>query len=210
MTITTAQIKELRERTGAGIMDCKKALEKTQGNLEKAIDELRKKGLAKAKKRAGRIAKEGLVHAYIHAGGKIGVLVEVNCETDFVARTKAFQNFVKEIAMQIAATNPLVVNKEALSPEIIEREKEIYRQQAIVSGKPEKIIDRIVEGKLQKFFEEACLIEQPYIRDPSIKIKDLLNELVAKTGEKIVVKRFVRFQLGEKSPDETQVSESSA
>jgi len=210
MTITTAQIKELRERTGAGIMDCKKALEKTQGNLEKAIDELRKKGLAKAKKRAGRIAKEGLVHAYIHAGGKIGVLVEVNCETDFVARTKAFQNFVKEIAMQIAATNPLVVNKEALSPEIIEREKEIYRQQAIVSGKPEKIIDRIVEGKLQKFFEEACLIEQPYIRDPSIKIKDLLNELVAKTGEKIVVRRFVRFQLGEKSPDETQVSESSA
>jgi len=210
MAVTTTQIKELRERTGAGIMDCKKALEKTKGNLEKAIDELRKKGLAKAKKRAGRIAKEGLVHAYIHAGGKIGVLVEVNCETDFVARTKAFQNFVKEIAMQIAATNPLVVNKEALSPEIIEKEKEIYRQQAIASGKPEKIIDRIVEGKLQKFFEEACLIEQPYIRDPSIKIKDLLNELVAKTGEKIVVKRFVRFQLGEKSPDETQVSESSA
>ena len=210
MAVTTSQIKELRERTGAGIMDCKKALEKTQGNLEKAIDELRKKGLAKAKKRAGRIAKEGLVHAYIHAGGKIGVLVEVNCETDFVARTKAFQNFVKEIAMQIAATNPLVVNKEALSPEIIEKEKEIYRQQAIASGKPEKIIDRIVEGKLQKFFEEACLIEQPYIRDPSIKIKDLLNELVAKTGEKIVVRRFVRFQLGEKSPDETQVSESSA
>ena len=210
MTITTAQIKELRERTGAGIMDCKKALEKAQGNLEKAIDELRKKGLAKAKKRAGRTAKEGLVHAYIHAGGKIGVLVEVNCETDFVARTEAFQDFVKEIAMQIAATNPLVVNKEALSSEIIEREKEIYRQQALSSGKPEKIIDRIVEGKLQKFFEEACLIEQPYIRDQSIKIKDLLNELVAKTGEKIVVKRFVRFQLGEKSPDETQVSESSA
>ena len=210
MTITTAQIKELRERTGAGIMDCKKALEKTQGNLEKAIDELRKKGLAKAKKRAGRTAKEGLVHAYIHAGGKIGVLVEVNCETDFVARTEAFQNFVKEIAMQIAAANPLVVNKEQLSSEIIEREKEIYRQQALSSGKPEKIIDRIVEGKLQKFFEEACLVEQPYIRDQSIKIKDLLNELVAKTGEKIVVKRFVRFQLGEKSLDETQVSESSA
>jgi len=210
MTITTAQIKELRERTGAGIMDCKKALEKAQGNLEKAIDELRKKGLAKAKKRAGRTAKEGLVHAYIHAGGKIGVLVEVNCETDFVARTEAFQNFVKEIAMQIAATNPLVVNKEELSPKIIEREKEIYHQQAIASGKPEKIIDRIVEGKLQKFFEEACLIEQPYIRDQSIKIKDLLNELVAKTGEKIVVRRFVRFQLGEKLPDETQVSESDA
>jgi len=210
MTITTAQIKELRERTGAGIMDCKKALEKAQGNLEKAIDELRKKGLAKAKKRAGRTAKEGLVHAYIHAGGKIGVLVEVNCETDFVARTEAFQNFVKEIAMQIAAANPLVVNKEELSPKIIEREKEIYHQQALSSGKPEKIIDRIVEGKLQKFFEEACLIEQPYIRDPSIKIKDLLNELVAKTGEKIVVRRFVRFQLGEKLPDETQVSESDA
>ncbi|CAD7781767.1 MAG: Elongation factor Ts [Candidatus Methanoperedenaceae archaeon GB37] len=131
MTITTAQIKELRERTGAGIMDCKKALEKAQGNLEKAIDELRKKGLAKAKKRAGRTAKEGLVHAYIHAGGKIGVLVEVNCETDFVARTEAFQNFVKEIAMQIAAANPLVVNKEELSPKIIEREKEIYHQQAL-------------------------------------------------------------------------------
>ena len=210
MAVTTTQIKELRERTGAGIMDCKKALEKTQGNLEKAIDELRKKGLAKAKKRAGRTAKEGLVHAYIHAGGKIGVLVEVNCETDFVARTKAFQDFVKEIAMQIAAANPLVVNKEQLSSEIIEREKEIYRQQALSSGKPEKIIDRIVEGKLQKFFEEACLIEQPYIRDQSIKIKDLLNELVAKTGEKIVVRRFVRFQLGEKLPDETQVSESDA
>ena len=210
MTITTAQIKELRERTGAGIMDCKKALEKAQGNLEKAIDELRKKGLAKAKKRAGRTAKEGLVHAYIHAGGKIGVLVEVNCETDFVARTEAFQNFVKEIAMQIAAANPLVVNKEQLSSEIIEREKKIYRQQALSSGKPEKIIDRIVEGKLQKFFEEACLVEQPYIRDQSIKIKDLLNELVAKTGEKIVVRRFVRFQLGEKLPDETQVSESDA
>jgi len=210
MAVTTSQIKELRERTGAGIMDCKKALEKTQGNLEKAIDELRKKGLAKAKKRAGRTAKEGLVHAYIHAGGKIGVLVEVNCETDFVARTKAFQDFVKEIAMQIAAANPLVVNKEQLSSEIIEREREIYRQQALSSGKPEKIIDRIVEGKLQKFFEEACLVEQPYIRDQSIKIKDLLNELVAKTGEKIVVKRFVRFQLGEKSLDETQVSESSA
>jgi len=210
MAVTTSQIKELRERTGAGIMDCKKALEKTQGNLEKAIDELRKKGLAKAKKRAGRTAKEGLVHAYIHAGGKIGVLVEVNCETDFVARTEAFQNFVKEIAMQIAAANPLVVNKGQLSSEIIEREKEIYRQQALSSGKPEKIIDRIVEGKLQKFFEEACLVEQPYIRDQSIKIKDLLNELVAKTGEKIVVKRFVRFQLGEKSLDETQVSESSA
>ena len=210
MAVTTSQIKELRERTGAGIMDCKKALEKTQGNLEKAIDELRKKGLAKAKKRAGRTAKEGLVHAYIHAGGKIGVLVEVNCETDFVARTKAFQDFVKEIAMQIAAANPLVVNKEQLSSEIIEREKEIYRQQALSSGKPEKIIDRIVEGKLQKFFEEACLVEQPYIRDQSIKIKDLLNELVAKTGEKIVVRRFVRFQLGEKLPDETQVSESDA
>jgi len=205
-----AQIKELRERTGAGIMDCKHALEASQGDMEKAIEWLRKKGMAKAQKRAGRTALEGLVHAYIHAGGKIGVLVEVNCETDFVARTEDFQKFVKEIAMQIAATNPLVVSKEDLSSEIIEREREIYRQQAIASGKPEKVIERIVEGKLEKFFEEACLLEQPYIRDDSLKVKDLLNELVAKTGEKIVIRRFVRFQLGEKLADETQVSKGSA
>jgi len=209
MSVSMAQIKELRERTGAGIMDCKHALEASDGDMEKAIEWLRKKGMAKAQKRAGRVASEGLVHAYIHAGGKIGVLVEVNCETDFVARTEDFQKFVKEIAMQIAATNPLVVKKEDLSPQILEKEKEIYRQQAISSGKPERVIERIVEGKLEKFFEEACLLEQPYIRDDSIKVKDLLNELVAKTGEKILIRRFVRFQLGERLPDEAQISQSS-
>ena len=210
MAVTTAQIKELRERTGAGMMDCKKALEESQGDMEKAIDWLRKKGMAKAQKRAGRTASEGLVQAYIHAGGKIGVLVEVNCETDFVARTEDFQKFVKEIAMQIAATNPLAVSKEDLPAEVIEREKEIYRQQALASGKPERVVDRIVEGKLEKFFQDACLLEQPYIREDKIKIKDLLNELVAKTGEKIIIRRFVRFQLGEKLANETEVSKGTA
>lgn len=210
MAVTTAQIKELRERTGAGMMDCKKALEASQGDMEKAIDWLRKKGMTKAQKRAGRTASEGLVQAYIHAGGKIGVLVEVNCETDFVARTEDFQKFVKEIAMQIAATNPLAVSKEALPAEAIEREKAIYREQALASGKPEKVVDRIVEGKLEKFFQDVCLLEQPYIRDDKVKIKDLLNELVAKTGEKIVIRRFVRFQLGEKLANETEVSEGTA
>ncbi|MDL1970027.1 MAG: translation elongation factor Ts [Candidatus Desulfofervidaceae bacterium] len=210
MAVTTAQIKELRERTGAGMMDCKKALEASQGDMEKAIDWLRKKGMAKAQKRAGRTASEGLVQAYIHAGGKIGVLVEVNCETDFVARTEDFQKFVKEIAMQIAATNPLAVSKEDLPAEVIEREKEIYRQQALASGKPERVVDRIVEGKLEKFFQDACLLEQPYIREDKIKIKDLLNELVAKTGEKIIIRRFVRFQLGEKLANETEVSKGTA
>ncbi len=210
MAITTAQIKELRERTGAGMMDCKKALEECQGDMEKAIAWLRKKGMAKAAKRAGRTASEGLVHAYIHAGGKIGVLVEINCETDFVARTDDFQKFAKEIAMQIAATNPIAISKEDLPTEVIEREKEIYRQQALESGKPEKVIERIVEGKLNKFYEQACLLEQPYIRDDKLKVKDLLNELVAKTGEKIVIRRFVRFQLGEKSGNDTEISEGAA
>ena len=210
MAITTAQIKELRERTGAGMMDCKKALEECQGDMEKAIAWLRKKGMAKAAKRAGRTASEGLVHAYIHAGGKIGVLVEINCETDFVARTDDFQKFAKEIAMQIAATNPIAISKEDLPTEVIEREKEIYRQQALESGKPEKVIERIVEGKLNKFYEQACLLEQPYIRDDKLKVKDLLNELVAKTGEKIVIRRFVRFQLGEKSSHDTEISKGAA
>ncbi len=210
MGITTAQIKELRERTGAGMMDCKKALQECQGDMEKAIAWLRKKGMAKAAKRAGRSASEGVVQAYIHGGGKIGVLVEINCETDFVARTEDFQNFAKEIAMQIAATNPLAINKEDLPSEVLEKEKEIYRQQALDSGKPEKVVEKIVEGKLNKFYEQTCLLEQPYIRDDKIKIKDLLNELVAKTGEKIVIRRFVRFQLGEKSADETEVSEGAA
>jgi len=210
MAITTAQIKELRERTGAGMMDCKKALEECQGDMEKAIAWLRKKGMAKAAKRAGRTASEGLVHAYIHAGGKIGVLVEINCETDFVARTDDFQKFAKEIAMQIAATNPIAISKEELPAEVIEKEKEIYRQQALESGKPEKVIERIVEGKLNKFYEQACLLEQPYIRDDKLKVKDLLNELVAKTGEKIVIRRFVRFQLGEKSSHDTEISKGAA
>lgn len=203
MPITTTQIKELRERTAAGIMDCKQALEECKGNLEKAVDWLRQRGIAKSQKRAGRVAKEGAIQAYIHAGGKIGVLVEINCETDFVAKTQDFKEFAKEIAMQIAATNPLVIAKEDLPAEVIEREKEIYRQQAIASNKPKKVINDIIKGKLEKFFKASCLLEQTYIRDESIEVEDLVNELIAKTGEKIVIRRFARFQLGEKLSNET-------
>ena len=190
-------VKDLREKTGAGIMDCKKALQETEGDFEKAIDFLRKKGIAAAAKRAGRATKEGLIASYIHPGGRLGVLVEVNCETDFVARTEVFQNFVKEIAMQVAATNPLAVDRETLSEESIEKEKEIYREQALSQGKPEKILDRIVEGKIGKYFQEVCLLEQPYIKDTDKSVKDLLTETTAQLGENIGIGRFVRFRLGE-------------
>lgn len=197
MQITSAMVKELREKTNAGIMDCKAALQESQGDMEKAVDYLRQKGLAVAQKRAGRTASEGLVHSYIHAGGKIGVMVEVNCETDFTARSEAFVDFAKNLAMHIAATSPLSIAREGLPPEVVAREQEIYRAQALETGKPEKIADKIVEGKLKKFYQEVCLLEQAYVRDTDITVEDLLNELRAKTGENVIVSRFVRYQLGE-------------
>ena len=199
MQITSAMVKELREKTNAGIMDCKAALQETQGDMEKAVDYLRQKGLAVAQKRAGRTASEGMVHSYIHAGGKIGVMVEVNCETDFTAKSEPFVDFVRNLAMHIAATSPLAIERENLAPEIVAREQEIYRAQAAESGKPEKIIEKIVDGKLKKFYQEVCLLEQAYVRDTDISIEDLLNELRGKTGENVLVRRFIRYQLGEDS-----------
>jgi len=195
--ISAAMVKELREKTGAGIMDCKKALQEKGGNVEEAVDYLREKGLAAAAKKSGRITSEGLVSSYIHAGGKIGVLVEVNCETDFVARTDEFQAFVKDICMQIAATNPQGVSREDIPAEVVEREKQIYRTQALESGKPEKIVDRIVSGKLEKFYQENCLLEQPFVKDTDKTVEDLVKEMIAKTGENIGIRRFVRFVMGE-------------
>jgi elongation factor Ts len=190
-------VRELRQRTGSGIMDCKKALEETDGDLEKAIDHLREKGLAKAAKKSGRATKEGMVGSYIHGGGRIGVLVEVNCETDFVARTPEFQNLVKDTAMQIAAANPLYVDRETVPVEVVEKERQILRTQAIESGKPEKVIDRIVEGRMGKFFSEVCLLNQPFIRDPDMTVQEVINSVISKIGENISVRRFVRYQLGE-------------
>lgn len=190
-------VKELRERTGAGIVDCQKALTETSGDLEKAITFLREKGLAAAAKRAGRAAAQGLVGSYIHGGGKIGVLVEVDCETDFVARTDEFQRLVKDIAMQVAAANPRYVRRDEVSDSEKEKERAIYRTQTEQSGKPAAVIERIVEGKLEKFFSEVCLLEQPFIRDPSKTIEQLVKESVAKTGENIIIRRFARFQIGE-------------
>jgi elongation factor Ts len=195
--VTAQMVKELRERTGAGFLDCKKALEEANGNMEEAILILRKKGLAKAEKKVGRQTADGLIGSYVHAGGKIGVLVEVNCETDFVARTEDFQNLVKEIAMQIAAMNPKYISPEDVPTEVLEREKEILREQVIRTGKSGPVVEKIVEGKLKKFFEENCLLEQPYIRDPNLTVKELIAQAVAKLGENIRVRRFVRFQLNE-------------
>jgi elongation factor Ts len=197
LEINASLVKELRERTGVGMMDCKKALLESGGDLQSAIDYLRKKGIATAKKRGGRVTSEGLVQAYIHGGGKIGVLVEVNSETDFSAKTNDFSEFVKNIAMQIAATNPIAVDRVGIPPHILEKEKEIYMTQARESGKPEKVWDKMVEGRLKKFYSEACLLEQPFVKNPDITVQDLLNELMAKTGENIVIRRFVRYQLGE-------------
>ena len=199
MEITTELIKELREKTGCGMMDCKAALSEAKGNFEQAIDLLRKKGIASVARRAGRIAAEGLVDAYIHIGGKIGVLVEVNCESDFVSRSTDFQAFVKDLCLQIAAANPQYITKDDVPDGIIEHEKEIISAQAQTEGKPEKAIEKIVEGRLQKFFSEVCLLEQPFVRDQKKDINGLLGELSAKIGENIVIRRFVRFQLGEKS-----------
>ncbi len=197
MEISVELVKDLRQRTGAGIVDCKKALQESKGNVEAAIDYLRKKGLAMAAKKAGRIASDGLISSYIHAGGKMGVLVEVNCETDFVAKTEEFQNFVKNIAMHIAAANPQYIRREEIPEEILKKEREIYRTQALEAGKPEKIIDKIVEGKMERFYSEVCLLEQTYIKDSDLTVKELLEAMIAKVGENIAIRRFVRFQLGE-------------
>ena len=195
--ISAQMVKELREMTGAGMMDCKNALVEADGDMEKAVEILRKKGIAKAEKKAGRETKDGLVDAYIHAGGKLGVLVEVNCETDFVANTDDFKTFVRNVAMQIAATNPIAISREDVPEDVINREKEIYREQALSSGKPEHIVDKIAEGKLEKFFAENVLLEQAYIRDPEKTIKDYLTETIAKLGENITIRRFARFRIGE-------------
>ena len=197
MTLSTSLIKELREKTGVGIMDCKAALKETDGDIEKAVDYLRKKGIATAKKRGGRTTSQGQIQAYIHAGGKIGVLLEVNCETDFTGKNDDFSEFVRDLCLQIAATSPLAIDRERIPESILNHEKDIYATHAKTSGKPEKVIEKIVEGKLKKFFSEACLLEQPFVKDPDITIQDLLNEMIAKTGENIVINRFVRFQLGE-------------
>ncbi|MGE4282181.1 MAG: translation elongation factor Ts [Clostridia bacterium] len=195
--ITAEQVKELRERTGAGMMDCKKVLTQADGDIEKAIELLRERGLAAAAKKAGRIAAEGIVEAYIHGNGRIGVLVEVNSETDFVAKNEEFREFVKDVAMQIAAANPQYVSKEEVPAEIIEKEKEILRAQALNEGKPEKIVDKMVEGRIEKFYKEVCLLEQPFIKDPDKTIKDMLTEKIAKIGENMNIRRFARFEKGE-------------
>ena len=195
--ISATLVKQLREKTGAGMMDCKQALVECEADMDKAVDFLRKKGLATAQKRAGRAMTEGTVQSYIHMGGKLGVLVEVNCETDFVAKNEDFLAFAKNIAMHIAATNPLGIRPEDVPEEIVNREKEIYQAQALEMGKPENVVHKIVEGKMNKFFKDNCLLNQAYVRDPELSVEDLLNELIAKIGENISIRRFVRFQTGE-------------
>ena len=197
MQVTAQMVKELRERTGAGMMDCKAALAETQGDMEKAVDLLRKKGLAAAAKKAGRVAAEGVVGSYIHAGGKIGVLVEVNCETDFVAKTEGFQELVHDIAIHIAAAEPRFVRREEVTAELLERERAIYHEQAAASGKPANVVDKIVAGKMEKFYGEACLLEQPFVKNPDQTVGQLVTAAVAKIGENIQVRRFARFKLGE-------------
>lgn len=198
MSISAADVKILREKTGIGMMDCKKALEECNNDFDKAIELLRKKGLAIAQKRAGRATSQGMVGSYVHMGGKIAVLVEVNCETDFVAKSEGFKTFVKDIAMHIAASSPEWSRREDVPPDILEKEKEILMDQAVKTGKPEKVVEKIVEGKLNKFFSENCLMEQPFVKDPDINIDQYLNNLIGKTGEKCIIRRFVRYQLGEK------------
>ena len=197
MTVNATLVKELREKTGAGVMDCKEALLATQSDLEKSIEYLRRKGIAMASKKSSRVTSEGMVSSYIHGGGKIGVLVEVNCETDFVAKTQEFQEFVKDISMQIAAARPTWISKEEVPSEVIEKERSIYAEQARSAGKPEKVIEKIVEGKLDKFFQDECLLDQPFVKDPEISVNQLLTSKIAKVGENIVIRRFARYQLGE-------------
>jgi elongation factor Ts len=196
MAVTAGMVKELREKTGAGMMDCRNALSETGGDLEKAIDYLRQKGLSDAAKRTGRTASEGAIGSYIHPGGKIGVLVEINCESDFVARTEEFQALVKDLSMHVAASNPLYLRREDVPEDVITREKNIYEVQAREGGKPERIVERIVQGKMEKFFQEICLLEQPFVKDPDISVNQLVSGVAAKLGENIVVRRFQRYQLG--------------
>lgn len=197
MSITMDTIKELRQKTGAGVMDCKKALQETGGDVDKAVEYLREKGIAAAEKKAGRTAAEGLVGSYIHMGGKIGVLIEVNCETDFVAKTEEFKELVHNLAMQVAASQPEYVSREDIPAEEIDREKNILRQQALAENKPEHVIEKMVEGRLEKFFENTCLLEQPFIKDTDQKVRELLKENIAHLGENIVINRFSRFAVGE-------------
>ena len=196
MAITAKMVKELREKTGAGMMDCKKALTDTDGDVEKAVDLLREKGLASVAKKAGRIASEGLVESYIH-GGRIGVLIEVNSETDFVAKNDEFKEFVRDMAMQVAAVNPQYVSREEVPAELVEHEKEVLTEQARNENKPEKIIEKMVQGRLEKYYEEICLLDQHFIKDGDLKVQDVLNNLIAKIGENIKIRRFVRFEVGE-------------
>ena len=197
MEVSASAVKELRERTGAGMMDCKKALAETAGDVQKAVDYLRQKGLAAAATKAGRVAADGAVVAYLHPGGKLGALVEINCETDFVARTAEFQTLLKDIAMQVAAANPRYVRREEIPVAELDREKSIHRQQALESGKPEKIVDKIVEGKMERFYSEVCLLEQSFIKDQDKKVSDVVNESIARLGENIQIRRFARYHLGE-------------
>ncbi|MCU6707134.1 translation elongation factor Ts [Paenibacillus sp. J5C_2022] len=197
MAVNASAVKELREKTGAGMLDCKKALEETNGDIEKAIGVLREKGLAAAAKKAGRIATEGVVESYIHAGGRIGVIVEINCETDFVAKTDQFRDFAKDIAMQIAAANPKFVRREEVPSDELEKEREILKAQALNEGKPEKIVEKMVDGRISKYYEEFCLMEQSFIKDPDKTISEMLNEKISKIGENISIRRFVRYELGE-------------
>ena len=195
MEITASIVKELREKTNAGMMDCKKALKETNGNLEEAVTYLRKKGLASAAKRSGRATKEGLIDSYIHLGNKVGVLIEVNCETDFVARNEVFQRFVRDLMLQVASAMPLYVSEEEVPEDIVNKEKDIAKEQVV--GKPENIVEKIVEGKMKKYYEQVCLLNQPFVKDPDTTIGDLLKSKIAEIGENIIVKRFVRYQLGE-------------
>jgi elongation factor Ts len=197
MEVNATVVRELRERTGAGIMDCKKALAERGGDLEKAVDYLRQKGLAAAARKVDRVAADGAVGAYVHPGGKIGVLVEINCETDFVARTAEFQALLKDMAMQVAAANPRYVRREEVSADELEKEKSIYRQQALESGKPERVVEKIVEGKMDRFYSEVCLLEQAFIKDPDRKVSDIIHDAVGRLGENIQVRRFARYHLGE-------------
>ncbi|MFC4775363.1 translation elongation factor Ts [Paenibacillus sp. GCM10023252] len=197
MAVSASAVKELRERTGAGMLDCKKALDQTDGDITKAIEFLREKGLAAAANKAGRIATEGVVESYIHAGGRIGVIVEVNCETDFVAKTDQFREFARDIAMQIAAANPKFVRREEVPADELEKEREILKAQALNEGKPEKIVEKMVDGRISKYYEEFCLLEQTFIKNPDVTIDQLLNEKISKIGENISIRRFVRYELGE-------------
>jgi elongation factor Ts len=197
LSISSTMVKELRDKTGAGIMDCKEALASADGNFDKAIEFLRKKGMSAATKRSSKAAKDGVISSYIHMGGRIGVLVELNCETDFVAKTDNFQLLAKDLTMHVAAANPTYIRAEDIPSEVMEREKEIYRSQAMAEKKPEKIWDKIIEGKLKKYYEDVCLLNQKFIKDTDITVETLINNMIAKTGENIIIRRFIRFQLGE-------------